>query len=165
MLKMFAVVYRNGGIGMKKSTPFQYKGMNEIKDYFDKYTIGRGNNAIIMGKNTERQFPILPKRQTLVLSNKTSGKVLSDKKIFKNLSEAKKKGETYDEMWIIGGEKTFNSCIYDCNLKTIHIVEINKDIMSDCFFPEIPISFKLSSDAICKNENFTYRKKIYMKGV
>ncbi len=161
MLKMFAVVYRNGGIGMKKTTPFQYKGMNEIKDYFDKYTIGRGNNAIIMGKKTERQLPILPKRETLILSNKT----LPKENIFKNLSEAKKRGETYDEMWIIGGEKTFNSCIYDCNLKAIHIVEINKDIMSDCFFPEIPISFRLTSDSICKNENFTYRKKIYMKGI
>ena len=150
---MIAVVYRNGGMGMKKTIPFQYNGMDKIKDYFDKYTIGRGNNSIIIGKNTEQQLAILPKRQTLILSNKT----------FKTLAEAKKKGETYDEMWIVGGEKTFNSCIYDGDLKAIHMVEIDKDIMSNCFFPEIPLSFKLDSESRHTNNYFTYKQKIYMR--
>ena len=150
---MIAVVYRNGGMGMKKTIPFQYNGMDKIKDYFDKYTIGRGNNSIIIGKNTEQQLSIFPKRQTLILGNKT----------FKTLAEAKKKGETYDEMWIVGGEKTFNSCIYDGDLKAIHMVEIDKDIMSNCFFPEIPLSFKLESESRHTNNYFTYKQKIYMR--
>ena len=150
---MIAVVYRNGGMGMKKTIPFQYNGMDKIKDYFDKYTIGRGNNSIIIGKNTEQQLAIFPKRQTLILGNKT----------FKTLAEAKKKGETYDEMWIVGGEKTFNSCIYDGDLKAIHMVEIDKDIMSNCFFPEIPLSFKLDSESRHTNNYFTYKQKIYMR--
>ena len=150
---MIAVVYRNGGMGMKKTIPFQYNGMDKIKDYFDKYTIGRGNNSIIIGKNTEQQFAIFPKRQTLILGNKT----------FKTLAEAKKKGETYDEMWIVGGEKTFNSCIYDGDLKAIHMVEIDKDIMSNCFFPEIPLSFKLDSESRHTNNYFTYKQQIYMR--
>ena len=150
---MFAVVYRNGGMGMRKTIPFQCNGMDQIKDYFDKYTIGRGNNSIIIGKNTEQQLPILPKRQTLILGNKT----------FKTLAEAKKKGETYDEMWIVGGEKTFNSCIYDQALKHILITEIDKDIMSNCFFPEIPLSFKLAAESRHTNNYFAYKQKIYMR--
>ena len=150
---MFAVVYRNGGMGMRKTIPFQCNGMDQIKDYFDKYTIGRGNNSIIIGKNTEQQLPILPKRQTLILGNKT----------FKTLAEAKKKGETYDEMWIVGGEKTFNSCIHDHALKQVLITEIDKDIMSNCFFPEIPLCFKLAAVSRHKNNYFTYRQKIYMR--
>ena len=150
---MIAIVYRNGGMGMKKTIPFQYNGMDKIKDYYDEYTIGRGNNSIIIGKNTEQQLPILPKRKTLILGNKT----------FKTLAEAKKKGETYDEMWIVGGEKTFNSCIYDQALKQIHITEIDKDIMSNCFFPEIPLSFKLAAESRHTNNYFTYKQKIYMR--
>ena len=49
---MIAIVYRNGGMGMKKTIPFQYNGMDKIKDYYDEYTIGIGNNSIIIGKNT-----------------------------------------------------------------------------------------------------------------
>ena len=155
---MIAVVYRNGGMGMKKTIPFQYNGMDKIKDYFDKYTIGRGNNSIIIGKNTEQQLPTLPKRQPLILS-----KTLNNKNTFETLAEAKKKGETYDEMWIVGGEKTFNSCIYDGDLKAIHMVEIDKDIMSNCFFPEIPLSFKLDTESRHTNNYFTYKQKIYMR--
>ncbi|ANS04175.1 dihydrofolate reductase [uncultured Mediterranean phage] len=155
---MIAVVYRNGGMGMKKTIPFQYNGMDKIKDYFDKYTIGRGNNSIIIGKNTEQQLPTLPKRQPLILS-----KTLNNKNTFETLAEAKKKGETYDELWIVGGEKTFNSCIYDQALKHILITEIDKDIMSNCFFPEIPLCFKLAAESRHTNNYFTYKQKIYMR--
>ena len=49
---------------------------DKIKDYFDKYTIGRGNNSIIIGKNTEQQLPTLPKRQPFILSKTLKIKVL-----------------------------------------------------------------------------------------
>ena len=34
MLKMFAVIYRNNSLGLKKTFPYNYSGMKEIKKYF-----------------------------------------------------------------------------------------------------------------------------------
>ena len=130
MLKMFAVIYRNNSLGLKKTFPCNYKGMEQIKKHFDKLTIGNGNNAIIMGHKTERQLPILPKRESIILGKK-----------FKDFNEIDKK--KYEDLWIIGGEKTFNSLIYHHDLKQIHTIEIDQDILSDSYFPEIPLNFKL----------------------
>ena len=157
---MIAIVGKNSGIGLKKTVPFSLLGPGKIKEYYDKYTIGGGNNAIIMGRKTELQFPTLPKRDTLILS-RTQNK--NKKHTFKSLNEIKNYGKKYNELWILGGEEIFNYCIHDHDLKMILVTEIGKDVMSNCFFPEIPLSFKLASNCRHKNEFFTYRHKIYMK--
>ena len=154
MLKMFAIIGKNGRLGLRKTIPFQYPGTDKIKEYYDNYTIGAGNNAVIMGSKTERQFPTLPKRDTLILS-RTQNK----KNTFKSLNEI----NGYNELWILGGAEIFNSFIHHHDLKQIFVTEIDKDFMSNCFFPEIPLSFKLASEARHKNDFFTYRHKIYMR--
>ena len=68
-MNIVVAVCKNNGIGFKnKLRTWALK--NEI-NYFKHLTIGNGNNAVIMGKNTWLGFnKALPKRDNFVLSKK-----------------------------------------------------------------------------------------------
>ena len=81
---------------------------------FKKLTLGNGNNAIIMGRNTYESIKKpLPNRDNLILSSqiklnkiKNGNNIVKD---FLNIESLKEflKTKTYDEIWIIGGVQIY----------------------------------------------------------
>ena len=61
-MKLIVAFSKNLGIGYKNKIPWNLK--KDLK-YFKNLTIGKGNNAIVMGKNTWKSLPVksLPKRE------------------------------------------------------------------------------------------------------
>ena len=70
-MNLIVAYCRNRGIGFKNKLPWKLSSdMNRFKNL----TIGDGNNAVIMGRNTweslPQKFKPLPKRSNIVLSTK-----------------------------------------------------------------------------------------------
>ena len=68
-MKLIVAFCKNRGIGLNNKMPWYLK--SDLKR-FKKLTIGKGNNAIIMGKNTWISLKCLslPKRSNIILSSK-----------------------------------------------------------------------------------------------
>ena len=65
-MNIIVAACKNGGIGYKNILPWHIA--NELK-FFKNITVGNGNNAVVMGKNTWNSFKNpLPKRDNYVLS-------------------------------------------------------------------------------------------------
>ena len=119
---------KNNGIGYKNSLPWKVKSDMQK---FRKYTLGIGNNAIIMGKNTwlSLNSKPLPRRDNLILSTSLFVDEINPlpktnpdqdqqqqqqkqhiSKSFINVEELEEfvKTRNYDRVWIIGGEKIYN---------------------------------------------------------
>jgi dihydrofolate reductase len=133
-MKIIVASCKNFGIGFKNKLPWKLK--NELK-YFKKLTIGNGNNAIIMGSNTWFSLPKspLPNRFNCVLSTKLNinthnTKTFSSKeKIIEFTNQ-----QNFDDVWIIGGEKVYNSFVNDPIVDKIYITNILEDFECDTFF-------------------------------
>ena len=143
----------NNGIGFENQMPWHIK--SDLKK-FQKLTTGKGNNAIIMGRNTFESIKSkpLPNRDNLILSStlntneKLNNKYKPDNnniiKSFLNISllEEFLKTKKYDEIWVIGGTKIYelflNQDIFS-NIKVQNIYEtyIDKEFKCDTFFPKI----------------------------
>ena len=132
-MKLIVAFSKNFGIGYKNKIPWLLK--NDL-NYFKKKTIGNGNNAIIMGKNTWESLPIkyLPKRDNLILS-----KTLKGEKVFSSINSVEKycKNKNYDDIWVIGGEKIYNEFINNNKIDYIYATELDKEYKCDTFFPNI----------------------------
>ena len=151
MIVNIIVAYcNNNGIGKDNSLVWNIKS-DMIK--FKKLTIGNGNNAIIMGKNT-----FISLNNELGLDNRTNlilSKSLSiDKyngtsriKSFETIQSLEEfvKMQNYDIIWVIGGEQIYKlfldnykkeeSSIF--NISKIYITYINKDYECSSFFPDL----------------------------
>ena len=164
---------KNNGIGINNKLPW------EIKDDLIKFrnlTIGKENNAIVMGKNTWLSLnqEYLKKRDNLIISttlninkniNNNLIKTFQDyKSIEKFLIE-----KNYDEIWIIGGEKIYDYFLNKdntFNVSKIFITYIDKTFDCDVFFPQINTDkFKFISKEIFKTTcefnifNIIYERK------
>lgn len=158
---MIVAFCNNRGIGFKNTIPWKLK--SDLK-YFKKITIGKGNNAVIMGSSTFKSIPYknnfynrLPKRDNLILSKR-----LQNNNIFNNINSLKIhcQEKKYDEIWIIGGESVYNSFIND--IDELYVTRIFKNYQCDTFFPNIPSKFKLIDYSDNLNENgIDYRYEIY----
>ena len=108
---------------------------------FKKFTIGKGNNAVIMGKNTLLSLPKkhLPKRDNLVLSTTLT----DDNKNYKvfnhnyDLEEYISK-KNYDEIWVIGGEKIYEMAIKSNKIDYVYVTNVVGATLSDAYFPLLP---------------------------
>ena len=162
---------KNNGIGYNNLLPWNIR--SDLKKFKD-LTIGKKNNAIIMGKNTYNSIlslnnNSLKHRDNLILSttleidniNETNNIIKS----FKNIQNLENfiKNKNYHEIWIIGGEKIYDYFlnIYSCdnilNPKKIYITYINKEFECDSFFPIInPLKYKFSSQEINSNIKDNY---------
>ena len=152
-LKMIVATSKNGGIGLSGKMPWYIP--SDMRFFKDK-TIGNGNNAVIMGKNTWESLSEgttnnsvskhLPQRDNLVLS-KTC--YLNDErgddtiKSFLTPNEVRKFciEKDYDETWIIGGTQIYKLFMDSPDLKEIYKTHINHEFKCDTFFPKIPDSF------------------------
>lgn len=144
-----AMTKSSRGIGAKNGLPWHYK---EDMDFFSNITIGFGNNAVIMGKNTwdslPKKFRPLPNRQNYVVSKNLFGKIPN---CFEQLDEAlemcKLKNQT---PFVIGGQQLYESAVRHNNCETVYLTEIDDTKRNeghyecDTFFPPLPRRFHLT---------------------
>ena len=145
---------RNRGIGKGDRLPW---AMCDIK-HFKQKTIGKKNNAIIMGRTTWLGLSKrpLPNRDNLVLS-----RTLEGDNVFGSIPEIKQycREKKYDEVWIVGGEDVYRQWLLNADLRSIYVTEIEQEFECDTFFPTIPPWFDKvgeSSRQNCNNLSFKY---------
>ena len=155
------------GIGINNNLPWKLKS-DMLK--FKQLTIGNGNNAVIMGKNTWESIPIkpLPKRHNLILSSSLdiqdnyNGYITKTFNNEDNLMEFIKQN-TYENIWIIGGEKIYKLFLEKKIVNNIYLTYINKDYDCDTFLPEIPEIFNLNTLEVDNENGVSLCFKVYVK--
>jgi dihydrofolate reductase len=150
IINIIVAYCNNNGIGKDNRLVWNIKS-DMAK--FKQLTIGANNNAVIMGKNTflslNNEFG-LANRDNLILTKslsitKYSGKNMAQS--FENIQSIEEfvKLQTYDTIWVIGGEQIYKlfldnykkdeSSIF--NISKIYITYINKDYECTSFFPDL----------------------------
>ena len=135
-------ICRKGGIGYKGNVPWTNSNKNDM--LFSKMTRGNGNNAILMDQNKFDNSIMLPLRERfhMVLCSETDKIPYSpynDIAYFPNIDSVishctKKK---YDDVWIIGGEKTFSYLLNQSKIpiKNMYFNLVKKDYVCDAYIP------------------------------
>jgi len=134
---------KNYGIGFKNNLPWSH--LKEDMRLFSKRTIGSGNNAVIMGKNTWFSIPEnrrpLKNRTNIVISSSLSSSRLShldgNPHVFSSINDAMSFCESskYDELWIIGGSQIYNEFLntYYDKINRVYITYVCGDYECDTF--------------------------------
>ncbi|MBI2637968.1 dihydrofolate reductase [Candidatus Peregrinibacteria bacterium] len=163
------------GIGKSGRLPWHIPA--DLK-FFHDTTIGRGKNAVIMGRTTWESIPEkrrpLAERTNIVLTHQNSYAVPSGVLQAASLQEALQKAQQKnkvapsgrindlasprlglaEEIFVIGGAKVFEEAIGNPNCQTIYLTEIFGDFRCDAFFPKIdPAKFKKISESPMHEEN------------
>lgn len=171
MYKLIVAVCQNNGIGFNNTLPWNIKS-DLIK--FSKLTKGKGNNAIIMGKNTWESLPKkpLPNRFNIILSNTLTKKdllldeeSLKNVEIFKDINDLNEYcKDKFEISWVIGGEQIYKKFL-DLNLiSDIYLTYIDKNFNCNVFFPQLDNKWKLIISEnlnIPNNYNCNIFNKIY----
>jgi len=161
---------RNKGIGFKNQLPWRLSA--DLKN-FKELTIGDGNNAVIMGKNTWASLSSgckpLPKRENIVLTTEIDKPVFSNTNdtpiLMPSLKETIKycKERKISQMYIIGGELLYKTALNTVDIDNIYITHIDNDFPCDTFFPIVPSYFHLDSKTSWFKENeMRYRFEKYI---
>lgn len=139
---------KNNGIGYENKLPWNIK--SDLKN-FKKFTVGQYKNAVVMGSNTWKsiQKP-LPNRDNLILSNslKYDYKFVNSNNTNTNLVKTFTSIEhmidfcikrQYQELWVIGGNKVYNSFLNNdkYSINSIYITYIDTEFKCDTYFPKI----------------------------
>ena len=163
-INLIVAICKNNGIGLNNTLP--WKISSDLKK-FKFLKQGKGNNAIIMGRNTFQSIKKpLPNRDNLILSSTINiDNIDKSNKITKSFANIELlnefiKTKNYDEIWVIGGTQIYelflnNNCENN-NLKinNIYITYIYKDFECDTFFPEIDNNiYRFMYQQIHKTEN------------
>lgn len=137
----------NGGISKDGAPP---TSLTSWTKYLKEKTIGKKNNAVIMGRKTyEMICPIgsgcqfLPYRENYVISSRYEQQDHNNIVVYKSflqcLSGIANRGyKKYDDIWVIGGEKLFNECVKNflCYCNRIIICKLHNECYDcDQFFP------------------------------
>jgi dihydrofolate reductase len=149
MINIIVATDINNGIGINNQLPWHFK--SDMK-FFKTKTIGKGNNAVVMGKNTFLSIKKkLPNRDNLILSSTLTGN-----NIFKNINDLLLfiQHKKYDDVWIIGGETIYRQFL---NLpgvvNNIYVTRIQDLYNCDAFFTDIPNNYiKTDSQSIKEND-------------
>ena len=167
-MKLIVAFCKNRGIGFKNKLPWELSGdMNMFKHL----TLGKGNNAVIMGRNTWLSLPFknrpLPKRENIVLTTFPNyGRKKSILPLFlpslKTAASYCEKNK-FDNVWIIGGSKVYKESLDSKLINTIYATEIEKEYECDAFFPEIKDDFVLKDVSRVVENDVVYNHKIYEK--
>jgi dihydrofolate reductase len=128
MIKMIVACTEHGGIGLTDGRlPWNIPG--ELK-YFQKFTVGDGKNAVVMGRRTKeslsKKFP-LDKRANFVLSSAE----IEDGSVLNSLDEIIPLGELYHDVFIIGGASVYSQTLH--MVDEIFLTKINGVFHSDIF--------------------------------
>lgn len=140
--KIIAAATRKFGIGFKNKLPWH--NPEDLK-HFSKTTIGQGNNAIIMGRNTWESIGSkpLPKRHNVIVSTTLKNTEYDNVSIVEHPDEAFHycRNNDFDNTWIIGGEKIYKHFMapeyiaYRKRISDCYITVIPGDYECDTFFP------------------------------
>lgn len=162
MLKLIVANCRNGGIGKNNMLPWNLKP-DLIR--FKILTVGKNNNAIIMGKNTWESIGSKPlkQRKNIVVSTtmEENDKCIVKPSLDKAVSFCNK--NNFDESWIIGGQKLYESAMKTYDIDEIYMTEIYQDFDCDTFFPQIPDNYYIIYDTLWKQENEITYKYVTLK--
>ena len=151
------------GIGFNNEIPWKnIEDLQKIK----KLTIGKGNNALIMGKNTHLKTNFFKKRDNLILSSsleideKKNGNII---KSFSSIELLMKylQNKNYETIWIIGGESIYKQFLQFDKIDYIYTTFINEDYKCDKYMPELPLHFSLFHSIKLEEEKFFH--EIYKK--
>ena len=148
---------QNRGIGINNTLPWKIR--SDLKKFY-KLTTGNGKNAIIMGKNTWKSIGSKPlkHRKNIVVSTtmEENDKCIVKPSLNKAISYCNK--NNFDESWIIGGQKLYETAMKTYDIDEIYVTEIYEDFDCDTFFPCIPDNYYILYDTVWKQENeITYR--------
>lgn len=157
------------GIGLNNNLPWSIK--SDLKKFY-KLTLGNGNNAIIMGKNTWESINStgLKKRDNLILSTTLNFEnIIENNNIVKTFNSPQClisycENRNYDNIWIIGGEKIYSYFLekYSAFINKIYITYIDKFYKCDSFFPKINLKkFRCISYSTHILDKFDSEYKIY----
>ena len=164
---------KNYGIGFKNNLPWSH--LKEDMRLFSKRTIGSGNNAVIMGKNTWFSIPEcrrpLKNRTNIVVSSSSSSSSLSldgtgtgnNPFVFSSINDAilfcECQPSKYDELWVIGGSRIYDEFLntYYNKLNRIYITFVCGDYECDTF-----IHFPASNYCVEKESYHCEEKCFYL---
>jgi len=140
----------DNGIGINNKLPWRFP--QDLK-YFQRLTMGRGKNAIVMGKNTWQSVGFLKNRDHFILSTTMKldySRGRNKIKTFTSVNEliryiSSPLYRKYDNIWITGGAKIYNSFINASVMDSIYITHINDNYVCDTYFPELPDNYILYS--------------------
>ena len=145
-MKIIVAACKNMGIGFQNKLPWHLT--NDLVK-FKNLTIGHGNNAIIMGKNTWKSLPKqpLPNRFNCVLSSSLN---VEDKntKVFNNVDNLIDftKQKKFDDVWVIGGEQIYNLFLEKDIVDSIYLTKIHKNYTCDTYF-KYPSTFQITNSS------------------
>ena len=141
LYNLIVAICKNRGIGLNGELPWHF---TEDLRYFSKLTKGRGNNAIIMGKNTCTDT-FLPGRDNLVLTSIKNNfdKTMDDGHIWKKFNsiadiETFCNKMKYDQVWIIGGASIYKQFLQYMMVNRCYVTMIDMEYECDTFFPILP---------------------------
>ena len=154
---------RNKGIGLNNKIPWR---LPEDLNRFKKFTIGSGNNAIVMGRNTWESIPFLTNRDHLILSTTLKLDYIKDGNIVKTFNCVEimikfYKERNYDKVWIIGGNQIYDYFMKANILDYIYITYIDDKYNCDTFFPTLPENYFAIQKTLL-NEITDAGRKTYM---
>lgn len=132
---------QNGGIGYHGFIP--WTNSNLYTNMFDLLTRGNGNNAVLMGATTYNniwsyQYIPLLGRDKLIWSNNVLNDEHSPCQKIKYINNIKQivLDNTYDEVWVIGGEMTYSQILKEnMPIKDIYLNFVDKRYKCDTHFP------------------------------
>lgn len=144
----------SNGIGYNNNLPWKIKSHSK---QFDKITIGYGNNALIMGRNTWNSINILKNRDHYILSNTLhldytyNGNKI---KTFSNVSDLIKylKIQKYYNIWVIGGSEIYKIFLNMSLINELYITLIHGTYKCDTFFQKIPENYLMSYNGLQKEK-------------
>jgi len=163
MLKIIAAHCRNRGIGLSGTLPWKFK--TDLQ-YFKDLTIGDGNNAIVVGNSTFKKLPLLPKRDTLVLTNSKDAKTYAENTHYFNDIPSLYKfcdKRKYTDVWIAGGANIYRQFLSDPKVSSIYLTSIDIDVPCDTYFPYIPPTFALASMSKSKERGIDLEFQLYKR--
>tara|TARA_B100001093_G_C26845269_1_gene1022469 strand:+ start:2224 stop:2751 length:528 start_codon:yes stop_codon:yes gene_type:complete len=154
----------NRGIGINNDLPWNLRP--DLKR-FKKLTVGDGNNAVLMGRNTLESLPkgYLPERDNLVLSRTMKS---DNCNVFNEWSEMDDYilNKNYDELWIIGGEGVYNDSLNrNGYVDNIYLTNVIGDYECDTFFPQLGDNYKKTEQTEIleyKEYKYFYEKYVNM---
>jgi dihydrofolate reductase len=165
-MKLIVAFCKNNGIGFNNKMPWYLK--SDLKR-FKKLTIGSGNNAVVMGRNTWVSLKCLslPKRSNIILTSNMDYFQAKNQLFMQSFDDVAvvSQSQLYDDIWLIGGEQIYRESLKKNLVDEIYATVIDNDFACDTFFPEIPKEFKLIEEGALQSENnikfnYVHYKKI-----
>ncbi len=153
------------GISVQGQPPFNF---DSWRKYFKELTVGKKNNAVVMGRKTFEMFQKEPlsDRDTFVISKNLKQNDFTKVIIYTDFCSCligiHNKLHKYDSVFVIGGAKIFteavNRYLYLCNIIYSGITN-NETYECDSFFPLAIV--KKNSDSYIENKNRDYTRVLY----